>query len=133
MKREEFQFEVCANSVESCLAAREGGADRVALCAGMSGSSTAHAVWTAAREARRVSIVFFIWYVAALGQNVMVGWFSAAKLSRFCDMYLHFFVRLLYNSRKKRPEGYVFGPAGRDGGSGSVVRCRRDGWLISRE
>ena len=36
MKREEFQFEVCANSVESCLAAREGGADRVELCAGMS-------------------------------------------------------------------------------------------------
>lgn len=36
MKREEFHFEVCANSVESCLAAREGGADRVELCAGMS-------------------------------------------------------------------------------------------------
>ncbi|WP_294721791.1 copper homeostasis protein CutC [Prevotella sp.] len=30
-----FRFEVCANGVESCLAAQEGGADRVELCAGI--------------------------------------------------------------------------------------------------
>ena len=30
-----FQFEVCANGVESCLAAQVGGADRVELCAGI--------------------------------------------------------------------------------------------------
>lgn len=34
-ERKDYLFEVCANGVESCLAAQEGGADRVELCAGI--------------------------------------------------------------------------------------------------
>lgn len=33
--RQDFRFEVCANSVESCMMAQNGGADRVELCAGI--------------------------------------------------------------------------------------------------
>ena len=35
MDRDLFKVEVCANSYQSCLAARQGGADRVELCASM--------------------------------------------------------------------------------------------------
>ena len=47
-----YQFEVCANSVESCLAAQAAGAHRVELCAGIpeGGTTPSYGVIEAARQ-----------------------------------------------------------------------------------
>ncbi|RHJ52964.1 copper homeostasis protein CutC [Bacteroides sp. AM10-21B] len=49
----EYLFEVCANSVESCMAAQAGGADRVELCAGIpeGGTTPSYGNIVIAREA----------------------------------------------------------------------------------
>ena len=46
------ELEICAYSLESCLAAKEGGADRVELCAGMydGGTTPSAATIRMARE-----------------------------------------------------------------------------------
>ena len=48
----QFQFEVCANSVDSCLAAQAGGANRVELCAGIpeGGTTPSYGTIVLARE-----------------------------------------------------------------------------------
>lgn len=47
-----YRFEICANSVASCMAAQEGGADRVELCAGIpeGGTTPSYGMIRAARE-----------------------------------------------------------------------------------
>ena len=51
-----YRFEICANSVASCIAAQEGGADRVELCAGIpeGGTTPSYGMIRIARE--RISI-----------------------------------------------------------------------------
>ncbi len=58
MNHPSFCFEVCANSVESCLAAQEGGAHRVELCAGIpeGGTTPSYGEISIAREMLHIKL-----------------------------------------------------------------------------
>lgn len=53
-----YRFEICANSVASCLAAQEGGAHRVELCAGIpeGGTTPSYGMIRSARENLSISL-----------------------------------------------------------------------------
>ena len=53
-----YKFEICANSVASCIAAQEGGADRVELCAGIpeGGTTPSYGMIRSARESIRIAL-----------------------------------------------------------------------------
>lgn len=53
-----YRFEICANSVASCIAAQEGGADRVELCAGIpeGGTTPSYGMIKTARESITIGL-----------------------------------------------------------------------------
>ena len=53
-----YRFEICANSVASCIAAQEGGADRVELCAGIpeGGTTPSYGMIRSARESIGIAL-----------------------------------------------------------------------------
>lgn len=53
-----YKFEICANSVASCIAAQEGGADRVELCAGIpeGGTTPSYGMIHTARESIHIGL-----------------------------------------------------------------------------
>ena len=53
-----YRFEICANSVASCIAAQEGGADRVELCAGIpeGGTTPSYGMIRNARESISIAL-----------------------------------------------------------------------------
>ena len=53
-----YRFEICANSVASCVAAQEGGADRVELCAGIpeGGTTPSYGMIRSARESINIAL-----------------------------------------------------------------------------
>lgn len=103
MKREEFKIEICANSVESCLAAQEGGADRVELCASIpeGGTTPSYGEIATAREA------------IDIGLNVIIRPRGGDFLysSREIDAML----KDIGISRKAGADGLVFGALSPDG------------------
>lgn len=58
MRSSSDKFEVCANSVASCIAAQEGGADRVELCAGIpeGGTTPSYGMIRSARESISIGL-----------------------------------------------------------------------------
>ena len=51
-----YRFEICANSVASCIAAQEGGADRVELCSGIPEGGTTPSFGMILRARRSIDI-----------------------------------------------------------------------------
>lgn len=53
-----YRFEICANSVASCIAAQEGGANRVELCAGIpeGGTTPSYGMIRSARECISIAL-----------------------------------------------------------------------------
>lgn len=58
MERKDFKIEICANSVLSCIAAQDGGADRVELCAGIpeGGTTPSAGMIRSARESIDIAL-----------------------------------------------------------------------------
>lgn len=58
MERTGFRIEICANSVESCIAAEEGGADRVELCASIpeGGTTPSYGTISLARDSIKIGL-----------------------------------------------------------------------------
>ena len=71
-----YQFEICANSVESCLAAQAGGAHRVELCAGIPEGGTTPSlgeILTARRmlQIKLHVIIISLWFPSPYSEPVL--------------------------------------------------------------
>lgn len=93
-----YQFEVCANSVESCLAAQDGGADRVELCAGIpeGGTTPSYGDTIIARKA-----------LSRTGLHVIIRPRGGDFL--YCPIERHIMLEDIDNARRLKADGVVFG------------------------
>lgn len=99
-----FQFEVCANSVESCLAAQAAGADRVELCAGIpeGGTTPSYGDIATARELLDRTRLHVI--IRPRGGDFL-----------YSPLELRIMLKDIENARKLGADGVVFGCLTADG------------------
>ena len=93
-----FQFEVCANSVESCLAAQKGGANRVELCAGIpeGGTTPSYGEISVAREVldtTRLHVIIRPREYKTL--SMMIAYGNEKKNSKYCTLRCAIVIYLL--------------------------------------
>ena len=100
----EFKFEVCANSVESCLAAQIGGANRVELCAGIpeGGTTPSYGDILMARKLLEKTRLHVI--IRPRGGDFL-----------YSELELEIMLKDVENSRALGADGVVFGCLTREG------------------
>ena len=92
-----YRFEICANSVESCIAAQEGGADRVELCAGIPEGGTTPSYGTIRIAREQISI----------GLNVIIRPRGGDFL--YTDIEIAQMVHDIRTAKELGADGLVFG------------------------
>lgn len=95
---EKYLFEVCANSVESCIAAQAGGADRVELCAGIpeGGTTPSYGDITVAREVLQTTKLHVI--IRPRGGDFL-----------YSPLEQRIMLQDIANARRLKADGVVFG------------------------
>lgn len=98
-----YKFEICANSVASCIAAQEGGADRVELCAGIpeGGTTPSFGMMRNARECISIAL------------NVIIRPRGGDFL--YCETELREMVYDIQAAKELGADGLVFGCLRPDG------------------
>lgn len=95
---EKYLFEVCANSVESCIAAQAGGANRVELCAGIpeGGTTPSYGDITLAREVLKETRLHVI--IRPRGGDFL-----------YSPLEQRIMLQDIENARRLKADGVVFG------------------------
>lgn len=104
MERNDFKIEICSGSVLSCIAARDGGADRVELCAGMPEGGTTPSCGMI-RRSREV--------LGNVGLNVIIRPRGGDFL--YSDSEIRQMEYDIYSAQDAGADGLVFGALTEDG------------------
>ena len=104
LNRKDFRFEICANGVESCIAAQEGGADRVELCAGIpeGGTTPSYGEIKKAREVLQGTLLHVI--IRPRGGDFLYSSLELERMEADIDI-----------ARELGVDGVVFGCLNADG------------------